>query len=115
MILPTQKFAIASIIKSWEVFLLKGICMNDSLTNSSQYKKALISHLGPYMDDSFNKLEGRECYNSFVGALTGVGLVSSDLVKEIYTQEEVDYIEGQGVSVDDLHIIESSDESLLPY
>ena len=113
--LETQKYAIASIIKSWEVFLLRGICMNESLTNSRQHKNALMNHLAPYMDDSFDKLKGRECYNSFVGALTDAGLVSSNLVKEIYTQEEVDYMESRGVNVDDLHILESSDENLLPF
>lgn len=114
MILPTQKFAIASIIKSWEVFLLRGFPMNTALKDSQSHKKALMNHLGPYMDDSFNDLKGRECYNSFVGALTNAGLVSSDLVKEIYTELEADYIEEQGVSLDDLHIILTDTEDLRP-
>jgi len=107
--LATQKFAMASIIKSWEVFVRTGMTMG-SLKSHKEHKNALMNHLRPYMDDSFDKLEGRECFNSFVGALTQNGLVTDSLVKEIYTPDEADYLENcLGQDISDIHIQEGID------
>jgi len=105
MLQETQKFAIASIMKQWETLLKSGLVLG-SLKTNAQCKKALMNHIGPYVDKTFNKLTGRDAYNSFVGALTINGLVTEELVKEIYSQEEVEYMEDRGMNTDGIHIVE---------
>ena len=55
-----------------------------------------MNHLGPYMDSSFDKLRGRDAYNSFVGALQNAQLITKELVREIYTPEEAMCLEDMG-------------------
>jgi hypothetical protein len=105
MLLETQKFAVASIIKQWELFTKTGIIAGH-LTSHAQHKKALMNHLSPYMDSTFDKLKGREAYNSFVGALQNAELVTKELVREIYTPEEAMHLEDMGQSVDDIHVVD---------
>ncbi len=105
MLLETQKFAIASIMKQWETFIKSGMVLG-SLTSHAQHKKALMNHLGPYMDSSFDKLKGRDAYNSFVGALQHAQLITKELAKEIYTPDEVLTLIQMGQSVDDIHVVD---------
>ena len=105
MLLETQKFAIASIIKQWETFIKSGMVLG-SLTSHAQHKKALMNHLGPYMDSSFDKLRGRDAYNSFVGALQHAQLITKELAREIYTPEEAMHLEDMGQDVDDIHVVD---------
>ena len=101
----TQKFAVASIIKQWELFTKSGIIAGH-LKSHNDHKKALMNHLAPYMDSTFDKLKGREAYNSFVGALQNAGLVTTELVREIYTPDEAIHLEDMGQDVSDIHIID---------
>ena len=100
----TQLFAIASIMKSWEMKLAKKMQMG-KLKTHKQHKQALLEHMKSLfkIDDSFDNLKSRECYNSIVGALTKAGVPTS--CKEVYTTKEVTFIESRGISCEGVHII----------
>jgi hypothetical protein len=102
----TQIFAISSILKQWEVKLTKKMQMG-SIKTHKEFKRVLLGHMKALfqVDDSFDKLNGRECYNSIVGALTGAGVVSTNLVKEVYTEKEAKFLASRGQRIDDIHIL----------
>ena len=100
----TQLFAMASILKSWEMKIAKKLQMG-RLKTHEQHKNALLGHMRSLfsIDDSFDKLKSRECYNSIVGALTQAGVPTS--CKEVYTAKEVAFIESRGISCEGVHVI----------
>ena len=100
----TQLFAIASILKQWEVKLTKNMQLGRIKTHK-EFKRVLLGHMKALfqVDDSFDKLKSRECYNSIVGALTQAGVPTS--CKEVYTAKEVAFIESRGISCEGVHVI----------
>jgi hypothetical protein len=102
----TTMFALSSIIKQWEMKLAKKMQMGALKTNP-QFKKAVLGHMGNLfqMDDSFEKLNGRNLYNSVVNALTSTGVITEGFVKEIYTKKESEILVKRGQRIDDIHIV----------
>jgi len=102
----TQTFALKSILKQWEVYLTKKMVLG-KLKTSPQFKTACLNHMKSLfnIDNSFDSLKGRECYNSIVGALSGAGVVDSSFLKEIYTKKQSELLASRGQTISDIHIV----------
>jgi len=102
----TQLFALKSILKQWEVKLTLKMQLG-ALKTAPQFKKACMGHMNSLfqLDDSFNELKGRECYNNIVGALVHAGVMDSKFVKEVYTKKEVAVLNRKGMTLTNISII----------
>ena len=102
----TQLFALKSIMKQWELKLRTGM-VSSSLKTSPQFKKAVLGHLKSLfkVDDTFDGLKGKECYNGIVGALTHAGVWNTSFIKEIYTKKQSEFLAKRGQRIDDIHIV----------
>ena len=102
----TQLFALKSIMKQWELKLRTGM-VSSSLKTSPQFKSAALGHLKSLfqVDDTFDALKGKDCFNSIVGALTNAKVWDSSFIREIYTQKQADLLASRGQRIDDIHIV----------
>jgi hypothetical protein len=102
----TTLFALSSVLKQWEMKIAKKMRMG-ALSTHKQFKQVALGHMGNLfqIDDTFEKLNGRELYNSIVGALTGAGVFNTSFVKEVYTKKESEKLARRGQDISDIHII----------
>jgi hypothetical protein len=91
------KSTIADMFKSWETETL-----DNNQSNFSKYRKMLIEKLVFYTDIDSTRVhrlyscdDGREAYNYLLSVFRNGGLIDGG-VKEVWTPEEVEYLEGCG-------------------
>jgi hypothetical protein len=102
----TQIFALKSILKQWEMKIVKKMQVAQLKTHK-QFKAAALGHMKSLfnIDDSFDKLNSRELYNSIVGALTEAKVIENSFLKEAYTKKESLKLQRLGQTIDDIHIV----------
>jgi len=102
----TQVFALKSILKQWEMKIVKKLQVG-ALKTHKQFKVAALGHMKSLfnVDNSFDALNSRELYNSIVGALTQAKVIENSFLKEAYTKKESLKLQRLGQTIDDIHIV----------